>query len=392
MKEPDMTGSGGVRKMRSAPLTVITPVPKAKSFPARLFLAYMRRFSILQEVRDLKFIHFARWQRITRSSLPTFKDQPAEEDGDDLFVFSTNFNGPWNQYIDTFSRVDQIRKGIKWLWWFSDRFPGPVPIRNFKSYINYHTYDEQLYYDAYPDATVRDIAAALSVAEGLRQFIESRPAAAPSEQQFADRYLAFLQGMANTAVPEGSDDQSFLTAMCPIEPAASGAVTRRIRRYLEGRSSEPDIFADCPMVHMARLVVVDDLRPALGNSTAESLSSRYLLFIVELDGNIDDFLDRLYDVAPDFVHAVWGDCLGFPTDRKGPVFFRRYIESCSFKPNLPFAAFPNVSVLTITSALKLRADLMNKVEEWCGPPSRDAWSDFEASLCNQSTGGGARGY
>ncbi len=366
--------------VRSVPLTVITPMPRWKSRPGWAFLTYMRYRSKLHEVRQLRFIHFARWQRVSRRSLTNFANQPAEADGDDLFVFSTNFNGPWDQYIDTFSRVDNIRKGIRWLWGFSDKFPGPTPIRNFKSYIHHHTYAEQHYFDAYPDATVRDIAQALSVTEGLRQFVATRPETRSTDEAFARNYVEFLDTMADTDVPTGTTSQSFLTALSPIESADSSAASQQIRQYLEGRSPEPSPFADCPMVHMARIVVVDDLKPALGNRNATSLASRYLLFVVELDGSIGDFLDRLSDSHPEFVQAVWGSCHGFPVDRTGPVFFRQYIESCTAKPNLPFAAFPGVSVDQIRCALDTRHRLLKQVSQWGTAPTRAQWKHFAEHL------------
>lgn len=299
-------------------------------------------------------------------------------------------------------RVDNIRKGIKWLWGFSDKFPGPNPIRNFKSYIHYHTYPEQHYHDAYPDATVRDIGQALSVDRALREFVATQPETLSTDEAFAKSYVEFLDTMHDNTmqeneVPDGSTPQSFLTALCPIESADSSAASQQIRQFLEGRSSETSPFASCSMVHMARLVVVDDLKPALGNDLATSLASRYLLFVVELDGEIGDFLDELYDADATFVHEVWGRCVGFPADRTGPVFFRQYIETCSAKPNLPFAAFPGVSVASIRNALDSRQALLKQVSEWGKPPTREQWKhytlDSGAVEPRQGTdAGGQRGY
>ena len=371
--------------VRSAPLTVVTPMRKRNAALCRLFLLYMRRYSKLVEVSDLKFIHFARWQRVRVDSLPRFDGQPPEDLDHDLFVFSTNFNGPWDQYIDTFARVQNIRKGIRWFWRFSEGFPGPLPIRNFKQYIRYHSYPEQLYYDAYPDASVRDIAMALTVSSRLDEFIAQGRRESESGSDFAARFVAFVNDLADLrsgpASPP-STTHSFLTAISPIETGSEQRTSDALRRYLKGAESAGNAaspLACCPMVHMARLVILDDLRPALGDTDAGSLHTKYLLFIAELDGPIDDFLDHLYRENPDFVAKVWGGCLGYPED-EGPVFFRQYIETCSFAPDLPFAAFPGRSVSDIERALARRQQLMGQIGDWKTAPTTEQWRDFEAGL------------
>ena len=92
------------------------------------------------------------------------------------------------------------------------------------------------------------------------------------------------------------------------------------------------------------------LAPAMGDYTAPPLQSSYLLFVAELDGGIDDFLDCLYRVDPDFVASVWGRCEGYPR-YAGAVFFRQYVRRCLIADPLPYAAFP----ATVPEILRLLA-------------------------------------
>ena len=178
---------------RSQPLTVITPIKVGASFINWAFLKTMSVISKLTLARQLEFIHFARWQRVRTKDLPRLvPEQPKEDFRRDFFFFATNFNGPWDQYIDTFALIPMVRRGMWWLWHFSKGFPGPFPIRNFKTYIHYHTYSCQLYYDAYPEATVRDINAALQLAQSLQEFREQAPEQ-ETEEAFRERYLEFVR-------------------------------------------------------------------------------------------------------------------------------------------------------------------------------------------------------
>jgi hypothetical protein len=155
--------------------------------------------------------------------------------------------------------------------------------------------------------------------------------------------------------------------MSPIEVKPRHAETTRIAKLIAsvGASSAASPFAMCPMLHMARFVVLDDVRPRLGSTPSSSLRTNYLLFVAAIDGQLDDFLDCLYAVDPKFVHGVWGRCLGYPEDargdsRRGPVFLRRYVKRSLLPVQLPFVAFPGHSALDIRGAVSLHANML----EW----------------------------
>ena len=137
---------------------------------------------------------------------------------------------------------------------------------------------------------------------------------------------------------------SFLTALSPIEHRANDPEGRLsgLRNLLRTTTQIKSPFRRCPMAHMVRLQVIDTLRPAMGDTENPPLKSSYLLFVAELDGQIDDFLDCLYRVDPQFVGQVWGRCEGWP-EYEGAVFLRRYINRCMVKDPLPFAAFPQTA-------------------------------------------------
>jgi hypothetical protein len=391
-----------------SPITAISPLRRGTSWLAALLLVVLRRISKLTMARQLEFIHFAHWQRLRTKDFPRLSpEQPREDFPYDFFVFSTNYNGDWDQYIDTFARVRHIRLGMRALWGTSQGFPGPIPLRNFKQYIHYLSYAEDLYYSAYPGSTVRTIEAALKVKEAVASFVAGgKPGESPAA--FKQRYLSMVKAIAPSlgsaparspfAAPTlgpvlgrlagGKDtSQTVFVAMSPIEVKPEHLVTTGIadRIAAASRASSPSPFAKCPMVHFARLVVLDDLRPKLGAEPGPSLRTNYLMFVAAIDGQIDDFLDCLYAADPDFVHDLWGRCLGYPEDRRGPVFLRRYIARSLLPVQLPFVAFKGQSAHDIRSAVAIHAEML----EWlakvrCTRIGDDelmtSWQELQAQL------------
>ena len=180
---------------KSNPMTVITPMHFRWRWFQRLVIAIFRRLS-LGVVRKLAFIHFARWIVVRRDRLPHLApEQPKERLDNDLYLFSTNFNGPWDQYIDAFGMVIGVTKGLDWLWWSSTGFPGAWPIKPFKRYIRYFEYPLDLYYNAYPGASVRDIAAALELEQRFAAF-NAVDTGKLTPQEFAQQWRAFCTDIA----------------------------------------------------------------------------------------------------------------------------------------------------------------------------------------------------
>ena len=178
---------------------------------------------------------------------------------------------------------------------------------------------------------------------------------------------------------------SFLTALSPIDYHRNDPDGRleALRDTVLSHEQDDSPFKDCPMVHMARLQILDQLIPPMGDTSGAHIKTKYLLFAVDLDGSVDDFLDCLYGVHADFVHDVWGRCLGYPAYR-GSVFFRRYIHRCMFDKPLGYAGFPT-SVQETLTALARRQKLATWVAAHQGLSDAElkkAWLRDRADLEN----------
>jgi hypothetical protein len=171
-------------------MNAITPMRPWKTPVLRVLFFIFGLIKPLQgDLKNLSFIHFARWVIIGRNQFPHLSsNQPDEKLNYDYMIFFSNFNGTWNQYIDAFSAV--LSRGLNLLWRWSEKFPGSTPVTPFKDYIRLVQFDTDYYYNCYPKATTNDVKAALRVQDALNGFKQSSQTLSPAE--FEKAYRDFL--------------------------------------------------------------------------------------------------------------------------------------------------------------------------------------------------------
>ena len=171
-------------------MNAITPMKPWKTIFVRIVFFILGAVKPLQAaLKNLSFIHFARWVVVRRDQFPRLSDtQPAEELKYDYLLFFSNFNGTWNQYIDAFSAV--LSDGLNLIWRWSEKYPGSVPVTGFKRYIALVQFDTDYYYNSYPRAATNDVKAALRVQDAVDDFSKTSQSLAPAE--FEKAWLGFL--------------------------------------------------------------------------------------------------------------------------------------------------------------------------------------------------------
>src|ERR1051326_1135726 len=141
-----------------------------------------------KDLKNLSFIHFARWVLVGRNSFPRLSEQQPKEDlRYDYLLFFSNFNGTWNQYIDAFSAV--LYKGLNAIWIWSEKYPGSRPVTAFKRYISLVQFDTDYFYNLYPHAATNDVKAAFRVHDALTDFARTTQTLSPAE--FEKAWLQF---------------------------------------------------------------------------------------------------------------------------------------------------------------------------------------------------------
>ena len=173
-------------------INVITPMKRWKS---PILKAAFKLFSIRAtqwELRELAFIHFARWTILRRDKMPRFPTMTRVEDFRyDYLLFESNFNGSWNEYIDSFHSVLSFKLNLVWMW--SENFPGSVPLTSFKRYIDHNQLHNDYYYMAYPGSTIRDVRNALAVSHAFDALAAQVDAPDDSFQSAFAQFLRLAQ-------------------------------------------------------------------------------------------------------------------------------------------------------------------------------------------------------
>ena len=171
-------------------MNAITPMKPWKTWVLRGFFFILGHVKPLQQnLIDLSFIEFARWVILPRRQFPFLgRGQKQEALQYDYLLFFSNFNGTWNQYIDAFSAV--LSTGLNFIWRWSEKFPGSVPVTPFKNYITNCQFDTDYYYTSYPHAAANDLKAAHIVQASFEAL--SAKAASCTPEEFGEAYKQFV--------------------------------------------------------------------------------------------------------------------------------------------------------------------------------------------------------
>jgi hypothetical protein len=172
---------------RLTALTLFSPVRTAW-LPVAKAAFFLGRFVPLAQKHILQFdfIHYVRWVHVRK--LP---------DGQTLkrahLFFESNFDGPWQDYIDAFAYV--IPRDIRFVWGRGLNFPGPPPAEPLKAWIAENSMEGGTYYSAYPDASTRMCKSALAVEKALDEFKTRSKSMSPEQFKAAwEQFVTDQQG------------------------------------------------------------------------------------------------------------------------------------------------------------------------------------------------------
>lgn len=174
-------------------MNVITPVRWYLAWLNKIiFWAALKFPSTLNGLITLSLIHYARWVIIGKNQFPHLSpEQPREKLRYSYMLFFSNFNGSWNQYVDSFTFA--IPGGLDMFWKWNIRYPKSVALTPFHNYIQYNQIETLHYYNAYPLAAANDIKSAKAVRSALLAF--DAQASEGSDAEFLRRYHALLRGL-----------------------------------------------------------------------------------------------------------------------------------------------------------------------------------------------------
>lgn len=164
-------------------LTLFTPIRPQWLWLLKLGFPVARRLAFQHHrVLQFEFIHYVRWAILRRDQLK------GEKLRYHYLFFESNFDGPWQHYIDAFAYV--IPNNIRLLWGRGPAFPHPPPAEPLKAWIDMNSMEGGHYYCAYPEASTRMVKRALRVRERFAGLLEEAGSLDP--EAFAAAYRRFL--------------------------------------------------------------------------------------------------------------------------------------------------------------------------------------------------------
>jgi hypothetical protein len=174
-------------------MNVITPIRSHWAWVNKvIFWAALKFPSTLKGLITLSLIHYARWVIIGKNQFPHLApEQPKEELSYSYMLFFSNFNGSWDQYVDSFTFA--IPGGLDLFWKWNIRYPKSVALTPFHKYIQYNQIETLHYYNAYPLATSNDVKSARTVKDALIAFDQA--AHEGTDAEFLKRYHTLLRGL-----------------------------------------------------------------------------------------------------------------------------------------------------------------------------------------------------
>lgn len=174
-------------------MNVITPIRSHLAWVNKvIFLAASYIPRTLRGLITLSLIHYAGWVIIDKRQFPHLSpEQPRENLSYSYMLFFSNFNGSWDQYVDSFTF--SIPGGLDMFWKWNIRYPKSVALTPFHDYIHYNQIETLHYYNAYPLAASNDVKSARSVKQALQSFDQT--ADQGTDAEFLQRYHGLLRSL-----------------------------------------------------------------------------------------------------------------------------------------------------------------------------------------------------
>jgi hypothetical protein len=147
--------------------------------------------------------------------------------------------------------------------------------------------------------------------------------------------------------PDTTGAMSHLTVLTPVLADRRGRLEAVLARW--NRASP---FARVPVLHLARLTILDDLRGPRGFVRVDPAR---LVFAATVDGRADDIPGMLASLMGDACDELWACCDGYPGVADTDAF-GAYLHAHRIVADLAFATF-TASVDEVRAALALQQEL-----------------------------------
>jgi peptidoglycan hydrolase-like protein with peptidoglycan-binding domain len=145
-----------------------------------------------------------------------------------------------------------------------------------------------------------------------------------------------------------------LTVLTPIEHGREEALSAYLDALGDGDGSP---LARVPGTHLARWVVIGQVKQQPGQRRKDALKAPRLLFTSNFDGPLDAYLEALRSGLAGDADAIWGNCTGYP-GHQDAAGFPAWIRQHQIEAALFFGAYGEQTVSAVHTNLAARTGLI----------------------------------
>jgi hypothetical protein len=145
-----------------------------------------------------------------------------------------------------------------------------------------------------------------------------------------------------------------LTVLTPIEHGREEALSAYLDALGDGDASP---LARVPGTHLARWVVIGQVKHQPGQRRKDALKAPRLLFTSNFDGSLDAYLEALRTGLAGDADAIWGNCTGYP-GHQDAAGFTAWIRHHQIEAALFFGAYGEQTVPDVHANLAARTGLI----------------------------------
>jgi hypothetical protein len=180
-------------------------------------------------------------------------------------------------------------------------------------------------------------------------------------------------------VPNKSGRAYGLTTLCPLgndsqNDQSYAAIVRGHLRALAVDESSP--MARVPNTYLCRMFVLDDVFYEGKPAAEEHLKSKYLVFVAELHGDLDTYLEGMWTHAEETIRRIWQYCIGFSHVHNARDFVR-YIKKCQVETTFYFNGSTDDPLAEQLKSLYLKQELSKFVHAHQGQDAASLQHAFQ---------------
>jgi hypothetical protein len=181
-------------------------------------------------------------------------------------------------------------------------------------------------------------------------------------------------------MPNKSGNAYGLTILCPLKANDSKgqSVKLKLRKKLLALNDlENSPMSKVPNTYLSRFYILEDVFFQDYPHQEEHLQSAYLVCTFDLHGDLDTYLERMYNAISSDIHSIWEDAYGFETSKMNASEFKKYIKKCQVETTFYFDGSTDDSLEEQLKSLYIKQEFSKFVFKNAYKPAEELQAAFK---------------